>query len=161
MKFKDEDVHHTIDRIAHQYHLFASNQFINYYLTGSRISKSDWVDVEDLVKSRKYYEAEGYDLNKLYEEVLSFARFLTKIREDMLPRMRAEADIRMKKLSHDNRILFKMTVENAPGNLKGFFDLLSDLLVRLKRVDRAKNGEAAMLYDRLPFMKDVEKMLDS
>ena len=160
MKFKDEGIHKTIEQITHQYHLFVGNQFINYYLIGSKISKTDWVDVEDLVKSNKYYEAEGYDLNKLYEEILSFARFLTKIKEDLLPKILAEAESRMRRLNPDNQILYKMTVDNAPANITTFFDLISTLFVQLKRLDRERNGEKNMLFYKQPYLNEIEAMLN-
>jgi hypothetical protein len=160
MKFKDEEIRRTIEQLAHQYHLFISNQFINYYLTGSKISKSDWMDVEELVGSNKYFEGEGYDLNKLYEQVLSFVRFMTTIRNDILPRIKSESEIRLKKLTPDNQILYKMTLDNTPGNLKVFLDLISTFLVHLKRIDKENNGAKNMLYVKLAFMKEVEKALN-
>jgi hypothetical protein len=161
MKFKDEKVKAVIDELIHHYHLFVSNQFINYYLMDAKISKSDWVDVEDLVNSNKYYEAEGYDLEKMYEDVLAFARFLTKIREEVLPRIKAEAEGRLRKLTADNQILYKMTLDNAPGNVKLFFDLVSTLYVHLKRADKEKNGEGKALYRKVGFVKEIEALLNA
>jgi hypothetical protein len=161
MKFKDERVKEIIDNLVHQYTLFVSNQFINYYLMDAKISKSDWVDVEDLINSNKYYEAEGYDLEKLYEEILSFARFLTKIREEVLPRIKAETERRLRKLTADNQILYKMTMDNAPGNVKVFIDLISSLYVNLKRIDMEKNGEERALYGKIGYGKEIEKLLNA
>ena len=128
---------------------------------GAKISKSDWVEVEDLINANKYYEAEGYDVEKFYEEILAFARFLTKIKEEVLPRIKAETEIRLRKLTADNQILYKMTMNNAPGNVKVFFDLVSNLYVRLKRIDREKNGEEKALYSKIGFAKDIEKLLNT
>jgi hypothetical protein len=161
MKFKDESVKEIIANLVHQYNLFVSNQFINYYLMDAKISKSDWVDVEDLINANKYYEAEGYDLEKLYEEILAFARFLTKIKEEVLPRIKAETEIRLRKLTADNQILYKMTMNNAPGNVKVFFDLVSSLYVRLKKIDREKNGEGKALYSKIVYVKEIEKLLNA
>jgi hypothetical protein len=161
MKFKDEKIKGVIEELIHHYHLFVSNQFINYYLMDAKISKSDWVDVEDLVNSNKYYEAEGYDLEKMYEDVLSFARFLAKIREEVLPRIKSESEGRLRKLTSDNQILYKMTLDNAPGNVKLFFDLISSLYVNLKRVDKEKNGEGKALYLKVRFVKEIETLLNA
>jgi hypothetical protein len=161
MKFKDESVKEIIANLVHQYNLFVSNQFINYYLMDAKISKSDWVDVEDLINANKYYEAEGYDLEKFYEEILAFARFLTKIKGEVLPRIKAETEIRLRKLTADNQILYKMTMNNAPGNVKVFFDLVSSLYVRLKKIDREKNGEEKALYSKIGFVKEIEKLLNA
>jgi hypothetical protein len=161
MKFKDEQVKGIIGDLGHQYHLFVSNQFINYYLMDAKISKSDWVDVEDLINSNKYYEAEGYDLEKLYEEILAFARFLTKIKGEVLPRIRLETESRLRRLAADNQILYRMTMDNAPGNVKVFFDLVSSLYIHLKRLDKEKNGEGKALFNKIVYIKEVEKLLNA
>ena len=83
MKFKDKNIHDLIEKLKDQYQPFIHNQFINYYLLDSDIPKNDWLDVEDLIGSNKYYEAEGYDLNKLYDQILSFSSFLAKIKEEI------------------------------------------------------------------------------
>ncbi len=161
MKFKDESVKEIIANLVHQYNLFVSNQFINYYLMDAKISKSDWVEVEDLINANKYYEAEGYDLEKFYEEILAFARFLTKIKEDVLPRIKAETEIRLRKLTADNQILYKMSMNNAPGNVKVFFDLISSLYVNLKRIDKEKSGAENALFDTLRYVMEIEKLLNA
>ena len=105
MKFKDKNIHDLIEKLKDRYQLFVHNQFINYYLLDSDIPKNDWLDIEDLIGSNKYYEAEGHDLNKLYDQILSFSSFLTKNKKEILPRIQNEAALRIRKMSIDNKIL--------------------------------------------------------
>ncbi len=160
MKFKDKNIYSKIDTLKNQYQIFIHNQFINYYLLDSNIPKNDWLDIEDLINSNKYYEAEGYDLNKLYEQIFTFSSFLKRIKIRILPRMKSESESRMRKLSSNNKILYKMTLDNLPVNLKSFGDLIIDLFVNVKRVDKKIHGEKNMLYLRLPFIREIEKNLN-
>lgn len=159
MIFKDKGIHDLIEKLKSQYQLFIHNQFINYYLIDSDIPKNDWLDVEDLIESNKYYEAEGYDLKKLYEQILTFSSFLTKIKKEILPRIQNEAAIRIKKMSIDNKILYEMTLDNLPENLKIFSDLMIELFINVKKVDKRINDEENMLYIKLTYMREIEKKL--
>ncbi len=161
MKFKDKNIHDLIEKLKDQYQPFDHNQFINYYLLDSDNSKNDWLDVEDLIESNKYYEAEGHDLNKLYDQLLSFSSFLTKIKEEILPRTQNEAAIRVKKMSIDNKILYEMTLDNLPKNLKIFYDIIIELFINAKKVDKRINGEENMLYIKLPYRQEIEKNLNT
>ncbi len=160
MKFKDKSIHDLIEKLKNQYLPFVHNQFINYYLVDSNIPKNDWLDIEDLIDSNKYVEAEGYDLNKLYDQILSFSSFITKIKKEILPRMQNEAAIRIRKMSADNKILYEMTLDNLPKNLKIFYGIIIELFINAKKVDKRINGEENMLYIKLPYIQEIEKNLN-
>lgn len=160
MNFKDKIIHDIIEKLKNQYQLFTGNQFINYYLNESNIPKNDWMDIEDLMNSNRYFEAEGYDLEKLYEQIRTFSLFLTKIKKEILLKMTQDSERRMAQLSSDNRVLYKMTVDNTPGNLKIFYDIIIELYLNLKKIDQKLNGEENMIFARLPFASDIEKNLN-
>lgn len=160
MNFKDKIIYDLIEKLKNQYQLFISNQFISYYLNESNIPKNDWIDIEDLTNSNKYFEAEGYELEKLYEQTLTFTTFLLKIKKEIMPKMMDEKARRMARMSLDNKILYKMTVDNAPGNLKFFYDIIIELFINIKKIDKKMNGEKKMLFDKLTFLKDIEKNLN-
>ena len=160
MNFKDKIIYDLIEKLKNQYQLFISNQFISYYLNESNIPKNDWIDIEDLANSNKYFEAEGYELEKLYEQILTFTTFLLKINKEIMPKMMDEKARRMARMSIDNKILYKMTVDNAPGNLKIFYDIIIELFINIKKIDKKMNGEKKMLFNKLAFLKDIEKNLN-
>lgn len=160
MNFKDKIIYDIIEKLKNQYQLFISNQFISYYLNESNIPKNDWIDIEDLINSNKYFEAEGYEMEMLYEQILTFTTFLLKIKKEIMPKMMNEKARRMAKMSIDNKILYKMTVDNAPGNLKIFYDIIIELFINIKKIDKKINGEKKMLFDKLTFLKDIEKNLN-
>lgn len=161
MNFKDKSVRDTIDRLKQQYQIFTSNQFIIYYLNEAGIPKNDWIDIEDLIDSNKYYEGEGYDLDLLYEQILTFSRFVVKLKKEILPKINSDAQKRIGRLSADNKVLYKMTVDNAPGNVKVFYDIIIDLFIKIKKIDEKRSGEGKMLYDKRSYLKEIEKNLNA
>ena len=118
------------------------------------------IDIENLINSNKYYEAEGYDLNTLYEQLLTFSSLLTKLKQEILPRIQNEAAIRIRKLSIDNKILYEMTLDNLPNNLKIFYGIISELYINIKKVDKRINSEENSLYVKLPYIEKIEKNLN-
>jgi hypothetical protein len=161
MNFKDKSVRDAIDRLKHQYQIFTSNQFIIYYLNEAGIPKNDWIDIEDLIDSNKYYEGEGYDIDRLYEQILTFSRFVVKLKKEILPKINSDAQKRIARLSADNKVLYKMTVDNAPGNVKVFYDIIIDLFIKIKKIDEKRSGEGKMLYDKRSYLKEIEKNLNA
>jgi hypothetical protein len=160
MRFKDKNIHDIIGKLKNQYQLFIHNQFINYYLLNSDIPTNDWLDIEGLINANKYYEAEGYDFNKLYDQILTFTAFLTKIKKEILLKMKDESEYRMKRMSPDNKILFKMTLDNMSANLKTFYDIITELFVDVTKMDIKLHGEENLLYNKLPYLKEIEKRLN-
>jgi hypothetical protein len=161
MQFKDKAVYDNIERLKKHYQLFVHNQFINYYLLNSSIRKNDWIDVEDLVGSNKYFEAEGYGLRKLYDQIYTFCCFLEQISKEVLPRIKGEAARRASRMSPEKKVLFEMTVDNLPDNLKIFYDILCDLFISIKRVDEKLSEDDSMLYLKLPYVEGIEKKLNT
>ena len=161
MKFKEKNIHDLIEKLRDQYHIFIKNEFINYYLLNSNIPKNVWINIDDLFDSSKYYEAMGYDINKLYDQIFSFSSFISKIKKEILPRMQNEAAIRIRKMSENNKILYEMTLDNMPKNLRIFYDLVIELYINTKKVDKRLNGEENVLFIKLPYIHEIEKNLNT
>ena len=159
MSIKDKNIHDIIGRLREQYNVFFSNQFIKYYLLDSKISRSIWINIEDLMNARQEYQVVGYELEKLYEQIMSFTSFFQTIKKEVLPRMMEEAQRRMTKMATDSKILFRMTLDNAPGNLEIFNELVTELFIAVRDADTLKNGEEKALYKKLPFTKKIEEVL--
>jgi len=113
MNFKDKAVRDMIDNLKNHYRVFVSNQFISYYLNESNIPKNDWIDIEDLIDSNKYFEGEGYDMERFYDQILTFSRFLDKLKKEVLSKMKGDVEKRLSRMSQDNKILYKMTVRQT------------------------------------------------
>ena len=159
MVIKDKNVQGIIDKLREHYNVFFSNQFVKYYLLDSNIPRSVWIHIEDLMNDRQEYQIVGYELETLYEQILSFTSFFQTIKKEVVPRMMDEAHSRMAKMATDSKILFKMTLDNAPGNLDIFNDLVTDLFVAVRDADTQKNGEEKALYKRLPITTKIAEVL--
>ncbi len=160
MNFKDKAVRDMIDNLKNHYRVFINNQFISYYLNESNIPKNDWIDIEDLIDSNKYFEGEGYDMERFYDQILTFSRFLDKLKKEVLSKMKGDVEKRLSRMSQDNKILYKMTVDNAPGNVKIFYDILTNLFMTVKKIDEKTNGQDRMMYGRHAYFKEIEKNLN-
>ncbi|KPJ88412.1 MAG: hypothetical protein AMS17_05570 [Spirochaetes bacterium DG_61] len=160
MNFKDKAVRDMIDNLKNHYRVFVSNQFISYYLNESNIPKNDWIDIEDLIDSNKYFEGEGYDMERFYDQILTFSRFLDKLKKEVLSKMKGDVEKRLSRMSQDNKILYKMTIDNAPGNVKIFYDILTNLFMTVKKIDEKTNGPDRMMYGRHAYFKEIEKNLN-
>jgi len=160
MNFKDKAVRDMIDSLKKHYKVFISNQFISYYLNESNIPKNDWIDIEDLIESNKYFEGEGFDMERIYDQILTFSRFLDKLKKDVVLKMKGDVEKRLARMSLDNKILYKMTVDNAPGNVKIFYDVLIDLFLSIKKIDEKSNGPDKMIFNRHAYFKEIEKNLN-
>ncbi|MFW6138976.1 MAG: hypothetical protein ACOC7U_07375 [Spirochaetota bacterium] len=158
MIVKDKFINETVEKLKNHYTIFTGNKFVRVYLFGTRIPKNDLMNMEDLLDSVQAHETASFDLNGLYEKIYSFVGVVKKIEEEILPRMKSEKDGKMKNLPPDDKILYRMTLDNIPGNLQTFYALLGELYSRTKRVDTEKNGAEAY-YKSLPFFKDIEKKL--
>jgi hypothetical protein len=156
---KDKKVHDLIEQLRNKYHMFMSNSFIKNYIYEADIPRSIWVGIEDLLDANHYYESMGYDLHKLYEQMLSFARFLDTLRKDVVPRMQREFRARLSTLSGNNQVIFKMTVNNAPGNVQNFFEIAGDLFQNVLRIDEKTNGEGSTVYRRSSEYHEIQRIL--
>ena len=159
MNFKDKSVRETIERLKNHYKVFTGNQFISYYLNESGIPKNDWIDVEDLIDSNKYFDGEGYEMERMYDQILSFSRFLDRMKKQMLVKMKGDAEKRITRMSADNKILYKMTVDNAPGNVQIFHDILNSLFMQVRKIDAQLNGRDRLVYGRHAYFREIEKNL--
>jgi len=161
MLLKDQKIFDTIENLKERYRIFSSNNFIKSYLFEADISKSDWMDIEDLFNANQYYDSTGYDLGKLYDQLLTFTKFLTRLERDIVPKMQNEANARANTLSKDNRVIFKMTVNNAPGNVKTLEGLVKELFESLKMLDRSAHGEENMRLHTKSYLKELEQKLST
>ena len=59
------------------------------------------------------------------------------------------------------KILYEMTLDNFPKNLKIFYDIIIELFINAKKVDKRINGEENMLYIKLPYIREIEKNLNT
>ena len=161
MILSDMLIRETLEKLSSHYYMFFNYQFIKYYLLDAKISKSIWLDVEDLMNSAKDFDVRGCELEKFYEQILAFVTFISVIQNEVLPRMLNEAQPRISKLSSTNRILYRMTLGNLPENIRIFIEMINALFAAVKRIDVSMNGQENALCIKLSCIKEIDEKLNS
>ena len=159
MGIKDDRIKRIIARIQERYRMLMGNKFIQVFFSDLKMSRSDMADIEDLVNANKYYDAMGYDIEKLYDQIYSFVHILERYSKEVLPRMKNESRLRLARLSDDDKIRFKMTVENMGDNIRVIKEDLRELYENVKRVDVTENGKDSMVIFRRAHFKELEDLL--
>jgi hypothetical protein len=156
---KDKVLFELIEKLREQYHVFLSNKYIKKYVYEADISRSIWVDIEDFFGSIQHYEAAGYDIKDLYDKILALVELLTTLKRRVVPRMQNEYRMRVSTLDANDQVIYKMTLNNAPGNVKAFSQTLSDFYGRLKTLDMQINGPDSMILNRDEAYRSIERLL--
>jgi hypothetical protein len=159
MPIRDEKIRNLISEIGERYRIMRGNKFMQAYLNEINLKRSDFSDIEDLIQANDYYEVEGYDLEKLYDQIYTYAQVLQTIEKEMLPRMRNESQLRLSRLSDDDKIRFKMTAASAEENHEIERKLLAELFENVKRVDLAVNGQNSMVIFTREHFKELDGMM--
>ena len=161
MILKDKLIKEKIAELSSHYHLFYNNQFIKYYLLDAKISKNIWIDIECLMNSVNDFETSGCELENLYEQISSFVTFITVMQNEVIPKMLNEENLQSKKLSATNKVLYKMTLNNLPENIRILINMINELYNTLKGIDISMNGEDSALYSNLSYLKKIDDNLNS
>jgi hypothetical protein len=159
MAVKDEGIREILERLNERYRLLLGNKFIQGYMAELHLARSDVVDIEELINANKFHESQGYDLETLYDQIYTYVTVLNRYEEEALPKMRSESRLRLSRLSEDDRIRFKMTVESAADNVVMTKELLRELYDNIKRVDLSENGQNSMIIFKRKHFKELESML--
>jgi acetolactate synthase regulatory subunit len=159
MGIKDETIKNIITRIQERYRILMGNKFVLGFFSELKMTRSDMADIEDLVSANRHYDSMGYDIEKLYDQIYSFVHILLRFRKEALPKMRNESSLRLARLSDDDKIRFKMTVENMDDNIQMLKSDLHKLYDNVKRVDLLENGQDSMVVFKRPHFKELDDLL--
>jgi hypothetical protein len=159
MGVKDEGIRGVLEKLQDRYRMMHGNKFFQGYMSELDLNRSDLADIEELVNSNRYFDIQGYDLEKLYDQIYSYVGVLNRLEEEALPKMKNESHLRLSRLSDDDKIRFKMTVDSAQDNIRLAKDLLRELYENVKRVDLSVNGQKKMTIFSREHFKELEKLL--
>ena len=155
MIFSDSVVRDIIDKLGDHYNTFYGNQFIRYYLLDSRIPRSTWLDIENLLDLEREFDG----LKDVYERIQSFTNFVSDVKTTILPKMLEDSRSRLQKMSPDSKILFRMTLSNLTENIRIFNEIIGELLSQVIRIDIETNGKEKAVYTRLPYVREIDDTL--
>ena len=156
MQVKDPDIYRIVEKIGDHFSNNVSNRFIRKALVVLQLSQAEWDRLENLTSKTDYYKQNGFTFDELYEMVLAAAHFLSEARKKMLPNIRG---MLAQGATDMDRVLRDMAAQNFGVNLAIFSDLINELYLRTTALDKAAHEKKRPVYERIPELKDLGKML--
>jgi len=153
---KDPDIFRIVEKIGDHFLNNVSNRFIRKALMILELQQAEWDRLENLTAKSEYYKQQGFQFDELYEMVLAAARFIYQARMKMLPNIRG---MLAQGSTEQDRVLRDMAAQNFGVNLEILSDLINELYMKTTNLDRAAHEKKRPVYERIPELKDLGKLL--
>ena len=153
---KDPDIFRIVEKIGDHYTNNVANRFIRKALVVLELQQAEWDRLENLTSKSEYYKQQGFTFDELYEMVLAAAHFIHQARQKMLPNIRG---MLAQGSTEQDRVLRDMAAQNFGVNLAIFSDLVNELYLKTTAVDKSTHEKKRPVYERIPELKDVGKLL--
>jgi hypothetical protein len=152
--FDTPQVIRLLEQVGDHYEANVANSFLRPALLQLSLRPQDWSQIEML--THKQAQNMGFELDELYLQISAAARFVFKVRQDLLPVLRNRLGDR---LPESEKVFQDMAVNNFGSNLKIFADLLNELYLALAELDKLNSRGHVPLYLQMPELIDVGRML--
>lgn len=157
----------SIGRLSEHYRNNIDNRLIRKALLTVQLNQIDWTHVQNLAEK---YKGEGYsdfNLEELYDEIISMCKFIQQVRIEIVPDLRnklirGESYITRSRapLSRQDRVLRDMAIGNFPSNLKLLAFYTRSLLDAVKEYDEKVNGPVKAAYRKFEDLITILPILD-
>ncbi len=158
MQIKDPDIFRIIEKIGDHFQNNVSNRFTRKILLVLELQQAEWDRLENLTAKTDYYKQQGFQFDELYEMVLSAAHFIHEARIKLVPNIRSMLAVGG---TEQDRVLRDMAAQNFSVNLAILSDLINELYMRTTNIDRASHEKKRPVYERIPELKDLGRLLVS
>lgn len=160
MAFHDTQVFSLIDQIRDHYRTNIFNQHLRPAFTRLQFDSQSWESLDRLMSQSSADKAQGYGFQDLYERVYNLARFVFKVRSEIVPHIRSilGAGSLMGRGGGDT-LLRDMAISNFPSNLDILADLTYELYMRIVFLDKESHSAKAPVYTRLPELAEMGRLL--
>jgi hypothetical protein len=166
MSIRDEELFKIIEKLQNHYHNNLTNRFIRKALLLMKVPTGTWDTLGRLTDKSGYYKIQGYQFKELYDQVYAAATFVYHAKTDVMPRLKSllgedtsTVFSRQKPDASKDRILQEMAINNFPANLGVFGDLVNELYVRAAALDRAEHPKGKPIYEHMPELKELGRLL--
>lgn len=156
MPVKDTEVFRVVEKMGDHFQTNISNRFIRKALPMLDLRQAEWDRLENLTSELENYKIRGFEFDELYETVLAAAHFIFQARGRMVPNIRS---ILAAGAGDSERVLREMAAQNFPLNLAIFSDQVNELYVKTMNLDRQAHPKTRPVYERIPELKDIGKLL--
>jgi hypothetical protein len=161
---KDPDIFQIVEKIGDHYMKNISNRFMRAALRTLELPQSEWERLESLTSGAEYHRAQGFQFDELYEMILAAAHLISQARAQIVPSLRPTASFggaARRDAADRDRVLRDMATQNFPVNLGILADLVNELYVKTANIDRQFAGKRTPVYERIPELKDLGRLLVS
>jgi hypothetical protein len=166
MSVRDEQLFKIVDKLQSHYQNNLNNRYIRKALLMMKVPTGTWNAIARLTEKTDYYKIQGYPLKELYEQIYAAATFVYHARTEVLPRLKGllaggteTVFSRRKSEEPKDKVLLEMAINNFPANLGVFSDLVNELYVRAVELDRAEHPKEKPVYEHMPELKELGKLL--
>jgi hypothetical protein len=158
VQIKDPDIFRIIEKIGDHFQNNVSNRFTRKVIVVLELQQAEWDRLENLTNKAEYYKQQGFQFDELYEMVLSAAHFIHEARIKLVPNIRSMLAVGG---TEQDRVLRDMAAQNFSVNLAILSDLINELYMRTTNIDRASHEKKRPVYERIPELKDLGRLLIS
>lgn len=157
MIVKDSVIAEVVAKIAEHYNTNIATRFIRPLLSGILSDNELSRGVSDLTENTEVFVVQGVHIDELYSQIIAMARFVSLVRTDVLPNLRALSS----SAGHNdaNRVFRDMAISNFPANIKVLADLVNELYMRTVEFDKRKCGNHRPVYLEIPALEDLGRYL--
>jgi hypothetical protein len=166
MSVRDEQLFKIVEKLQSHYQNNLNNRYIRKALLMMKVPSGTWNAIARLTEKSDYYKIQGYPYKDLYEQIHAAATFVYHARTEVLPRLKSLLSggsetvfSRGKTEEPKDKILLEMAINNFPANLGVFADLVNELYVRAVALDRAEHPKEKPVFEHLPELKELGKLL--
>jgi hypothetical protein len=166
MSVRDEKLFKIVEKLQGHYQNNLNNRYIRKALLLMKVPTGTWNSIARLTEKTDYYKIQGYQYKELYEQIYAAATFVYHARTEVLPRLKSLLSggtdtvfAHRKAEEPKDKVLLEMAINNFPANLGVFSDLVNELYVRAVELDRAEHPKQKPVFEHLPELKELGKLL--
>jgi hypothetical protein len=166
MLVKDTDITNIIAKINDHFKNNITNRFLRKALLVMEVPQSVWDRLDGLQEKATYGKIDGFQLQELYEIIISAATFIHMAKKDILPRLKSLVAGNMTsslakggKESESDKILREMAISNFSSNLGIFADMVNVLYMKSITLDKEANKNKHCISEKFPELKQIGQYL--
>ena len=159
MFLKDAEVFTLIETIGSHFRANIQNHFTERMLSAVPLDADTRNLIAELTERADSYRSVGYHPDDLYRQILALARFISQIRQDILPHIRTLSPASSSCIDQADRIRRDMAISNFGPNLKILSDMLGELYLKTVAFDRQASGKNPPVYTKHPALLELGRYL--
>ena len=158
MLIKSPEIFAVATSIGEHFRTNISNRFTRRAISSLDLDPGTWSLIEELTENVDDYRYQGYHFDELYAQILAMARFVYRVRRDLLPNIRFLAGGNDGAASSD-KVIRDMAIMNFSPNLKILADKVNELYVKVVALDKEDAGPKGPVYNSIPELREIGRYL--